>query len=194
MTSRAPTAPAPQIFSTCRKSTSTGVDRPKIPTMTRSLPFSVFTSSMLPVKESKGPSMIRTISPTEKLCRGFRIRSALISPAFCRMPRASSCEMGCGFWFLLEPDEAGDAGDLADLLADLFPPGSGQVHLHHDVAGEELLGGHPLVPVLDLDDFLRRDLHVEDVVLQRALVHEHAHVLLHLVLIPRVGMQDVPRL
>ena len=48
------------IFSTCRKSTSTGAFLPKIPTITLNLLFSWFTSSMVPVNDSNGPSIILT--------------------------------------------------------------------------------------------------------------------------------------
>jgi hypothetical protein len=41
-------------FSTWRKSTSTGVDRPKIPTLTRRRDFSAFTSSTITVNDSNG--------------------------------------------------------------------------------------------------------------------------------------------
>jgi hypothetical protein len=42
------------------KSSSTGVERPKMLTMTRSFPFSGFTSSTMPSKLVNGPSMIFT--------------------------------------------------------------------------------------------------------------------------------------
>ena len=49
-----------QIFSTCKKSNSTGVARPKIVTMTFSVLRSVFTSSTTPLKLANGPWLIRT--------------------------------------------------------------------------------------------------------------------------------------
>ena len=49
-----------QIFSTCRKSSSTGVARPKIVTITFSVFLSRFTSSTTPLKLVNGPSLIRT--------------------------------------------------------------------------------------------------------------------------------------
>ena len=49
-----------QIFSTCRKSSSTGVARPKIVTMTFSVFLSRFTSSTTPLKLVNGPSLMRT--------------------------------------------------------------------------------------------------------------------------------------
>jgi hypothetical protein len=99
------------------------VERPKIPTITRSFPFSVLTSSMFPVNESNGPSMIRTISPAEKLCRGLSTLSALISPAFWSIPLASSCVMGAGFWFLLDPTKPVTPGTLRQIS---FQPWSGR--------------------------------------------------------------------
>jgi len=50
-------------FWTCRNSSSTGVDRPKIVTMTFSVERSRLMSSTTPVKFVKGPSVIRTCSP-----------------------------------------------------------------------------------------------------------------------------------
>src|SRR5580658_7369969 len=52
----------PYIFSTCRKSNSTGVARPKIVTSTRSVLRSELISSILPEKLANGPSMIFTDS------------------------------------------------------------------------------------------------------------------------------------
>ncbi len=47
-------------FSTCKKSSSTGVARPKIVTMTFSVFLSVLTSSTTPLKLANGPSLMRT--------------------------------------------------------------------------------------------------------------------------------------
>ena len=47
-------------FSTCKNSSSTGVARPKIVTITRNVPRSGLTSSTLPEKFANGPSTIRT--------------------------------------------------------------------------------------------------------------------------------------
>jgi hypothetical protein len=48
------------IFSTCKKSNSTGVARPKIVTITFSVFLSRFTSSTTPLKLVNGPSLMRT--------------------------------------------------------------------------------------------------------------------------------------
>ena len=53
-----------QAFSTCQYSRSTGVARPKMETLTRSLPFSGSISSMVPSWLWNGPSHTRTGSPT----------------------------------------------------------------------------------------------------------------------------------
>ncbi len=55
------------IFLTCNKSSSTGVSRPKMETKTRRMPFSSSIDSMEPKKSAKGPSVILTASPREKL-------------------------------------------------------------------------------------------------------------------------------
>src|SRR5262249_30896690 len=51
------------IRCTCRKSSSTGVSRPKKDTSTRTLPFSGLMSSTTPMKSVKGPSTTFTRSP-----------------------------------------------------------------------------------------------------------------------------------
>src|SRR5690606_21991560 len=58
-------------FSTCMKSSSTGVALPKIDTSTRSRPFSGLTSSTEPLKPEKGPSITRTVSPVSNWTLGL---------------------------------------------------------------------------------------------------------------------------
>src|ERR1019366_4081479 len=65
------------IFSTCRKSNSTGVARPKIVTSTRSVLRSPLISSILPWKFANGPSIMRTSSPFSNVIFG-RGRSAAV--------------------------------------------------------------------------------------------------------------------
>src|SRR6185437_17156947 len=55
-------APLYAIFSTLPNSSSTGVERPKIVTITFRVSRSSFTSSTTPLKLAKGPSVIRTDS------------------------------------------------------------------------------------------------------------------------------------
>ena len=50
-------------FETSKKFSSTGVDRPKIVTVTFNVDLSSLTSSTLPVKLWNGPDLIRTVSP-----------------------------------------------------------------------------------------------------------------------------------
>jgi hypothetical protein len=52
--------PRKNVITTSKKSSSTGVARPKMETSTRTLPFSGFTSSTVPLKLENGPSMTRT--------------------------------------------------------------------------------------------------------------------------------------
>src|SRR5207237_6597487 len=47
-------------FSTCKKSSSTGVSRPKNETITRTLARSMSISATVPMKSLKGPSTMRT--------------------------------------------------------------------------------------------------------------------------------------
>ena len=66
-------------FSTCRKSSSTGVDRPKIVTITLSVLRSRFTSSTMPLKLVNGPSLIRTWSPFSNVSFGFGFSAASVT-------------------------------------------------------------------------------------------------------------------
>src|SRR5512133_2159191 len=59
------------VFSTCMKSSSTGVARPKIDTSTRTLPLSGLTSSTVPLKFENGPSITRTWSPSSSSTVGL---------------------------------------------------------------------------------------------------------------------------
>src|ERR1700683_3871421 len=66
-------------FSTCAKSSSTGVERPKIVTETFSVLRSEFTSSTTPVKFANGPSPIRTFSPRSKDNFGFGLSAVVVA-------------------------------------------------------------------------------------------------------------------
>ena len=68
-----------QIFSTCKKSSSTGVERPKIVTMTFSVFLSRLTSSTTPLKLVNGPSLIRTCSPFSNMYFGFGFSAAVFT-------------------------------------------------------------------------------------------------------------------
>src|SRR5262249_20513825 len=68
-----------QIFSTCKKSNSTGVERPKIVTITFNVFFSRFTSSTTPVKLANGPSLMRTCSPLSNMYFGFGFSAAVFT-------------------------------------------------------------------------------------------------------------------
>src|SRR5437870_7624106 len=63
-------------FSTSRKFNSTGVDRPKIVTVTFNVDLSSLTSSTLPVKLWKGPDLMRTVSPAAYENFGFGFSAA----------------------------------------------------------------------------------------------------------------------
>src|SRR5262245_23184895 len=83
---------APYAFSTCTKSSSTGVARPKMLISTRSLPLSGFTSSTTPLKSWNGPSMTFTCSPCSKRTLGFGLTAP--SSIWCVISRTSASEMG----------------------------------------------------------------------------------------------------
>jgi hypothetical protein len=68
----------------------------------------------------------------------------------------------------------------------------GHAHLHQHIAGKDLLlDGAPLA-VLDLDLFLGRHDHTEDLILHLHRLDAMHEVLLNFILVARVGMDDVP--
>src|SRR6267378_3244217 len=75
-------------FSTCQYSSSTGVLRPKIFTVTFSLPRSGSISSITPLKLRNGPSLILIVSPTSKLTLG---RSWSSDAEICALIDSISC-------------------------------------------------------------------------------------------------------
>src|SRR5215213_11273905 len=66
-------------FSTSRKLSSTGVERPKMVTTTLSVDLSELTSSTLPVNEAKGPDLILTVSPDAYVNFGFGFSAASVT-------------------------------------------------------------------------------------------------------------------
>jgi hypothetical protein len=68
----------------------------------------------------------------------------------------------------------------------------GQVHAHQDIAGELVLTDGLAVAVLDLDDLFLRHLGLVDVVLDVERDRALLQVGLHPVLVPGVGVDDVP--
>src|SRR5947208_3137620 len=85
-------------------------------------------------------------------------------------------------------DEAGDAGRVLHDRPRLVC----HVHVDEHVAGKNALLGLNLLPLFRLDHLLGRD---DDATEPRRLVHRHDPVLevgLHLVLVPGVGVDDVP--
>src|SRR5918994_4207604 len=79
-------------------------------------------------------------------------------------------------------------------LADEAPGVIVHVHVHQDVARELALDGGHLFAVFDLDDALGRDADVAEVPLEAERVYTPLHCGADLVLVPRVGVNDVPLL
>src|SRR6476620_11226114 len=77
-------------FSTCPYSSSTGVERPKIDTLTFTRPFSSSTSSTVPLKLVNGPSATRTCSPTSNRTAG---RGRSTPSCVCFMMRSASASL-----------------------------------------------------------------------------------------------------
>lgn len=86
------------------------------------------------------------------------------------------------------PDEPGDAGGVAHR----GPRVVRQVHAHQDVAGQHLAIDLLALAVLDLGDLFGGHLHLEDVVADVEVLHPRFEVGFDLVLVSRVGVDDVP--
>src|SRR5207344_599531 len=86
------------------------------------------------------------------------------------------------------PDEP---GDLRRVLHDV-PRVVGHVHLDQDVPREEPARALHFAPAALLDDVLGRDQDLADLALQPVRLHALLERLLHLVLEPRIGVDDVP--
>ena len=173
-------------FSTCKKSSSTGVARPKIVTMTFSVFRSVFTSSTTPLKLANGPSLIRTWSPLLERVLRLRLLGGdrhLMQDLVDLLARERR-RLRAG---------ADEPGDLRRVLHHM-PRVVGHVHLDQDVAREEPPRALHLAAAALLDDVLGRDQHLADLVLQPVRLHALLERLPHLVLEARVGVDDVPLL
>src|SRR5690349_2956017 len=87
-------------------------------------------------------------------------------------------------------DEAGDLGRVLDQV----PGAVVELHLHEDVAWEELALRGALLALHHLDDVLHRDEDVAEVLLERVLLDLLLEALLRLVLEARVRVDHVPLL
>src|SRR5919106_1294649 len=83
-------------FSTSRKLSSTGVERPNIVTTTLSVALSELTSSTLPVNDANGPDLILTVSPGAYVNFGFGFSAASVT--LWTIWLTSSGVSGVGFW------------------------------------------------------------------------------------------------
>src|SRR5262249_45177630 len=86
------------------------------------------------------------------------------------------------------PDEAGDTRRVAHDVPGVVV----EIHAHKQVARENLLLHHNLAAVFELDDVFHRDDDFEDAVFHRHRAHAAGQVRLHLVLVARVRVHDVP--
>ena len=163
------------------KSSSTGVSRPNMEIMTRTLPFSMLISSTSPLKSWNGPSITRTMSPNFK------------AHADAGLNDAGLLEDGGNFltWQrvrFLRPHEAGHAGGVAHHVPGVVI----QDHVDQDVAGQELALHLAALSAANLQFFLRGDDDVEDAVRDVHRFNTALEVLVHLVLVTGVGVEDVP--
>ena len=176
-------------LATSPNSSSTGVSRPKMFTSTLSFERSTSISLISPLKSANGPVTTRTCSPTSYSRRGrtfFSIGRALFLHAGAEdvLDLAARQRRGLG----AAADEAGDAGRVAHDVPGVVV----ETHAHEQVAGEDLLLHDDLAAVLELDDVFHRDDDFEDAVFHRHRTHAAREVLLHLVLVARVRVHDVP--
>src|SRR4029450_9775309 len=177
-------------------------------TMTLSFPRSGLRSSMEPWKFTNGPSMTRTLSPfwNVDLSFGFSAPSSLLR----RVPSTPLAGRGTGVSPPPPPpaeDPLDPVGGQRDRLgpraheprhlrrrAHEVPGVVGQLHLHEEVAREELLLDLDLLALPDLPHLLRRHHHPADHLGQAEDLGARLDRLRHLVLEPRVGVDDEPLL
>ena len=179
-------AAEPQTFSTCPYSSSTGVERPKIETLTFTRPFSSSTSSTVPLKLVNGPSATRTCSPTSYSTAG---RGRSTPSCVCFMMRSASASLiGRG-----PRPAAQEAGHLRRVLHQV-PGVIGQLHLHQHIAGEELVLRVHLLAAAHLDHLLRRHQDLIDLVRQALLRRLLLDLLGDLLFEARVDVHHVPTL
>ena len=171
-----------QAFSTCRKSSSTGVSRPKKDTSTRTLPRSISMLSTVPTKSLKGPSMMRTFWPGlvgRADGRGGGLHPLEDLRHFLRAQRGGR---------IAHAHKTGHARGVAH-----HEPGFlGEDHLHHQVAGVDALLDGAAFAFLDLDLFDGGDDDVENFILHPHRVDALLEVVAHFVFLPGVAVDDIP--
>ena len=176
-------------LATSPNSSSTGVSRPKMFTSTLSFERSTSISLMTPLKSANGPVTTRTCSPDlvlearAHLLLGLRsdLGHAGAEDVLDLLARQRR-RLGAA------ADETGDTGRVAHDVPGVVV----EIHAHQQVAGEDLLLHDDLAAVLELDDVFHRDDDFEDAVLDRHRTHAAREVRLHLVLVARVRVHDVP--
>ena len=159
-------------------------------TRTLTLLRSGLTSSTVPMNSANGPSVTRTLWPFVNATRYFGV-----STPMCRRICLTSC--------LVERDRlVADAGDVgaadeardARRVADDEPAVRVEDHLDEHVARVDLLLDGVALALADLDLVLHRDEDLEDLVLHAHRLDAVLEVGLDLVLVARVGVDDVPAL
>lgn len=184
-----------QFFWIWSNDSSTGVSRPKISTRPLTFFESGLISLMVACRVANGPSVTVTESPTSK--SSTWTSTGLPGTGHGLLGRLALHVGGEHLDDLVQrqrvrvvgvADEAGDTGGVAHDAPGL----RGEVHPDQDVAGELVLADGLAVAVLDLDDLLLRHLGLEDVVLDVQGDGALLQVLLHAVLVTRVGVDHVP--
>src|SRR5579875_2389448 len=140
-------------FSTWPNSSSTGVARPKIETLTFMRPFSSSTSSTVPLKLVNGPSVTHLLAHLE---HHRRTRALHPFPGLFEQP------FGFGITDRSRPRApAQEPGDFRRILHKV-PGVVGQFHADQNVAREELALGLDFLAAAHLHHFLGRHQHVLD--------------------------------
>ena len=144
-----------QAFSTCQYSKSTGVARPKMETLTRSLPFSGSISSMVPSWLWNGPSHTRTGSPTANstLGDGFRIQQG---------QKVFHLALAHGEGGVAGAGNADDTVNLLDKVPKVLVQGAvrfQQVHVGINIPGKEFAVTFRFFAVAHFGNKFRGDFH-----------------------------------
>src|SRR6266481_1395034 len=175
--------PVQPSFSTLAKSSSTGVERPKIVTETFSRLWSLSISSTLPLKFANGPSTMRTCSLRSKTTFGLGRSCGVCTRLM--MPSTSASVSGEGD--VAEPTKPVTRGG-AHGVPGVFV----QVHFHQHIARIGHAIRNHLLAATHFDDFLRGDHHAANLVLQAERGHAALQAFFDFLLKARVGMDDVP--
>ena len=171
-------------YSTCRKSSSTGVARPKMVTRTRSVLRSGLISSTLPEKFAKGPSMI--LHRLVLLERHLRARP--LGRSRLAVQNRIHFVGGERDGLVAAADESGDARRVLHFMPQLIV----HFHLHQHVSGIEQALAGDLLAAAQFHHFFGGNQNLADLVGEAKSLGAAPQRIRHLLLETRIGVDDVP--